>query len=278
MDLDNRYLGKKIKEIRLSLGKNQEEFGQLFEPPAPKSAVSRWEHGGSPNKKRLKKIAELGGVSVSDLQGVNNNRIKEVRLAKHKTQKDLANLLGVSEQTISYYEKALKEPSLVSWVKIAEYLGVPVSYLQGLSDINYKDNEQLLERAKRNPLFAEFLESLPKKKRKTIQPPISASYLSYSIRDNLLSASYSIFNELLGLTNKGRPRYTTVISDFLLNRLKTAIETTNEEEVEAISHYLQLALILMLLKDDFKSENKGFSQLLNKFERELSARDEINRR
>ena len=64
---------------------------------------------------------------------MNNNRIKEVRLAQHKTQKDLAKLLGVSEQAIAYYEKALREPPLASWIKMADYLNVSVSYLQGIS-------------------------------------------------------------------------------------------------------------------------------------------------
>lgn len=65
--MPNIELGKRIKSIREKLGKSQAEFGQMFEPPAPKSAVSRWEHGGSPNKKRLAKIAELGGIPVEVL-------------------------------------------------------------------------------------------------------------------------------------------------------------------------------------------------------------------
>lgn len=65
----NVELGDRIKKIRLSLGKTQEEFGRMFDPPAPKSAVSRWEHGGSPNKKRLKAIADFGNVSISYLLG-----------------------------------------------------------------------------------------------------------------------------------------------------------------------------------------------------------------
>lgn len=60
-------MGNRIKAIRKSLGKSQEEFGQLFDPPAPKSSVSYWENGGGPNKRRLQKIAELGGVSVEYL-------------------------------------------------------------------------------------------------------------------------------------------------------------------------------------------------------------------
>ena len=45
-----------------------EEFGELFDPPANKSIVSRWEKDVSvPNNRRMKRIAELGGVTVADL-------------------------------------------------------------------------------------------------------------------------------------------------------------------------------------------------------------------
>ena len=74
---------------------------------------------------------------------MNNNRIKEVRLSKHKTQKDLAKLLGVSEQAIAYYEKALREPPLSSWVKMAEYLDVPTPYLQGVSGYTKDESDNL---------------------------------------------------------------------------------------------------------------------------------------
>lgn len=66
----NIGLGERIKTIRLQLGKTQTEFGKMFDPPAPKGAVSRWEHGGGPNKKRLKEIADLGNVTVDYLLGL----------------------------------------------------------------------------------------------------------------------------------------------------------------------------------------------------------------
>ena len=65
---------------------------------------------------------------------MNNNRIKEIRLKQHKTQKDLAKLLNVSEQAIAYYEKAMREPTLSTWLKLANYFNVPMSYLTGVSD------------------------------------------------------------------------------------------------------------------------------------------------
>lgn len=74
---------------------------------------------------------------------MNNNRIKEVRLREHKTQKDLAKLLGVSEQAIAYYEKAMREPPLASWVALAKYLNVSVSYLQGVDEVLPKDESRV---------------------------------------------------------------------------------------------------------------------------------------
>lgn len=66
--MNRKVTGQRIKSIRLSLGKNKREFGELFNPMADNSNVSRWESGKSiPNNKRLKRIAELGELSVDEL-------------------------------------------------------------------------------------------------------------------------------------------------------------------------------------------------------------------
>ena len=67
-------------------------------------------------------------------QPKNRNRIKELRLEQHKTQKDLANYLNVTPQAIAYYEKGLREPPLKYWQKLSDFFNVPPSYLQGLSN------------------------------------------------------------------------------------------------------------------------------------------------
>ncbi|MDQ8460622.1 helix-turn-helix domain-containing protein [Enterococcus faecium] len=62
---DNKDIGNRIKALRISLGLTMEEFGKKFIPAADKSLVSRWEKGTSlPNNERLKRISELGGVSM----------------------------------------------------------------------------------------------------------------------------------------------------------------------------------------------------------------------
>lgn len=69
-EMSNAKLGKRIKNCRLRLGKNQEEFGKMLTPPAAKNSVSQWEHGrNKPNKQRLKEIAKLCGTTVRELVG-----------------------------------------------------------------------------------------------------------------------------------------------------------------------------------------------------------------
>ena len=81
------------------------------------------------------------------------NRIKEIRQEKNLSQTDIAKALGVTRQAISLYEKGDREPKLETWQKLADFFGVSVPYLQGISDI--KDLETV-------STFEKFFESLEK--------------------------------------------------------------------------------------------------------------------
>ncbi|MGO3528840.1 MAG: helix-turn-helix transcriptional regulator [Leuconostoc mesenteroides] len=67
------------------------------------------------------------------------NRISELRKETNTSQTELAKLLGVTRQAISLYEKwpdkGGREPKLETWQKLADYFGVDVAYLQGVSNI-----------------------------------------------------------------------------------------------------------------------------------------------
>ena len=69
--IDKKALGRRIKAIRLQLGLTMEDFIERIDgkPGRGRSGtVNNWETGkNAPNKKRLQKIAELGGVSVEYL-------------------------------------------------------------------------------------------------------------------------------------------------------------------------------------------------------------------
>ena len=64
------------------------------------------------------------------------NRIKELRIENGLKQEQLAKKVGLSEQTISFYELGKRNPKIDKWQKLADFFGVSVPYLQGYAEIN----------------------------------------------------------------------------------------------------------------------------------------------
>ncbi|ABE00001.1 helix-turn-helix domain-containing protein [Ligilactobacillus salivarius] len=62
-----------------------------------------------------------------------NNRLRQLRLSKDLTLKKVADDIGISENLIGKYEREEREPKLKTWIKLADYFNVSVSYLQGLT-------------------------------------------------------------------------------------------------------------------------------------------------
>lgn len=61
-------------------------------------------------------------------------RIKNARIDKRYTQKDLANLMNVKSTTVSGWELGRNEPSIETLKKLANKLDVSFSYLAGVED------------------------------------------------------------------------------------------------------------------------------------------------
>lgn len=108
-------------------------------------------------------------------------RIKILRKEKKLFQKDLAEKLNLTQQTISLYEANKRDPDYETLNIIAKFFNVSLDYLMGNSEIRnpYKDNEgdfteeelKILEKIKNDPeisiLFHD-LKSAPKKKIKQL--------------------------------------------------------------------------------------------------------------
>lgn len=54
------------------------------------------------------------------------NRIRVLRAEKEISQKELAEVIGVSRQTVNSIEKGKFNPSVITALKVAEYFGVDV--------------------------------------------------------------------------------------------------------------------------------------------------------
>lgn len=59
------------------------------------------------------------------------NRIKEVRKKKGLSLQQVADAVGVGNNTISRYETGKREPKLETWQALADFFDVPIAYLQG---------------------------------------------------------------------------------------------------------------------------------------------------
>jgi transcriptional regulator with XRE-family HTH domain len=60
-----------------------------------------------------------------------SQRLKELRAKFNLTQKDFANVLGVSDMTVSMWEMGKRKPESNMLMKIATYFNVSVDYLLG---------------------------------------------------------------------------------------------------------------------------------------------------
>lgn len=61
-------------------------------------------------------------------------RLKELRLEKGLTQKQLANEIGNAQSAIVYWETNKQEPTISALKKLCKYFGVSADYLIGLED------------------------------------------------------------------------------------------------------------------------------------------------
>lgn len=62
------------------------------------------------------------------------NRIKEVRKKKGLSLQQVADAVGMGNNTISRYETGKREPKLETWQALANFFDVTVPYLQGIDD------------------------------------------------------------------------------------------------------------------------------------------------
>lgn len=72
-----------------------------------------------------------------------SDKLRLLREAKHLTQQQVANKVGVSKATISAYETASKAPSIEVIIRLARFYGVSVDYLVSVDAPKYVDVSKL---------------------------------------------------------------------------------------------------------------------------------------
>ena len=125
----------RIKELRQENNLTLRQLGKKLD--MKNSTLSQYETGKrDPNDKIWQKLADFFHVPISYLRGESNpNRIKKMRQVKGVSQQNVAKALGLTRQAIALYETGQREPRLETWQKLANYFGVSVPSLMGLTEI-----------------------------------------------------------------------------------------------------------------------------------------------
>lgn len=80
-------------------------------------------------------------------------RIQQLREEQHMTQVRLSIELGVSQETVSAYEKGKHYPSVSTLIQLFQLFHVSCDYILGLSDCRYVDFPSPLSEQEQKLLF-----------------------------------------------------------------------------------------------------------------------------
>ena len=63
-----------------------------------------------------------------------NEKLRELRMQRGETQKQVAAAVGIGERPYQYLESGEHRPSLDTFIALADHFGVTLDYLAGRSD------------------------------------------------------------------------------------------------------------------------------------------------
>lgn len=151
--------GERIKELRKSHRLTMKKLGELI--GVAQNTVSNWENGKrQPDYGTLTFLAEYFNVSTDYLLGkdatterpsttpsIFGERLKNLRLEKGLSQREIAEHLGLTQQAYAYYETGDREPGLKTLLALSSILNVSTDYLLGIETLpapQLSENEQYL--------------------------------------------------------------------------------------------------------------------------------------
>lgn len=222
-------MNNRLKELRLSKNLTLKQVGEGVGLAA--NTISRYEISNrEPSLEIWKKLADFFGVTVSYLLGLSSrkqmkNRIRDVRIQKRMSQKELANKMQMTQQAVSLYEQGIREPSLEIWQKMGNCLDVSVPYLQGYPCVkcHWCGNEFALaaEKDKDRYFYCPYCGRSPldfgdkKTSAKTEHQDEKKEFLKLENEKDTLDDAIGFLNELIstseGLTNTGKSELTKVV-------------------------------------------------------------------
>lgn len=89
-------------------------------------------------------------------------RLVKLRKDNHKTQEEIAKVIGVSRPAYTAYERGNRTPDYEILMKLADYYNVTIDYLLGHSDQPHLTEEEAFEEFIKDPSLKRWYKELPK--------------------------------------------------------------------------------------------------------------------
>lgn len=170
------------------------------------------------------------------------DKIRYLRIKRGETQQDLAKIIGVSNQSVAYYEGDKREPNLETIIKIAHHYNVTLDELVASNDLQtpFKEFEDhiLSQKEEWTWLFPaakeqkKFVQGFRDETLNNIHKNLSAIELDLETREIFINISTEIFRlehkllDLLTITNKTQTDAVSLFHQIMA--LKKLYEYTNK--------------------------------------------------
>ena len=190
--------------------------------------------------------------------GSTGERIAYHRAKRGLSQKELADMFGISRQTINFYETGERSPTIENLVKIAKKLEVSTDYLLRLTNIASGDVDYMAIQ-KRLGLSKGAIDLLSVYAKAQEKKPSAHDSVRQKVLNALLDSDYfiEILEKLTHSVTSTKNKvhidklYNNLLADTLYNSLNTEDEPAEDgvlEEYDSIIHRENMVADVMLFK------------------------------
>ncbi|WP_240628327.1 helix-turn-helix domain-containing protein [Macrococcoides goetzii] len=264
-NINKHDVGRRIKSIRLKKGFNMREFGERLDN-ASDSIVSRWEKGKTlPNSNRLKKIAEIGEVSIDELLYGKEYTFLEVGKILYEKSLKLNNDKTNISKALNFFKNSyLLDDILIKSAKNLIEIPTLNEYIKTPNDILDNINDTRLMVYFNNTIFIYYLNNIKNDNNlidsrilhiKKLKPYDYQEYpekFEFHSKNNDSQIIASLFEKNISPN----------IQNKVMNILDEAIEKLKELKDEAIDTHSQKAIdytFIEIIENDIKTYELGES-------------------